>query len=234
MADALGDGERYFVRIELERVVVTVGQEGRADETWSYIMQMDVADASDAAKLGEALHIVVNVALGGGIGWGGAESACASDAADDSKMPFLVGMILEVVEGCIHHLRESHHIRCNSRHLFVLIKSRILIAYACTMEIEIHSSCLANQCEQTTRCVLLGDVDAFRSYHIQVLTLNLLQSLLSTPSDAHLPPLCGQHLDQFQPDARCRTDDNRSFLCHTFNNLSAKVQKKSNSLELLP
>lgn len=220
--------------IELERVVMPVGKERGADKAWTDVVEMDVMDASDVAELGEALHIVVDVAFGGGIGWGSAESACTSDAADNGKMPFLVGMLLEVVKCCIHHLRESHHVRCNSCHLFFLIKSWILVTNASTMEIEIHATRLSDEGEKVVRGILFGDVDALGGNHIEVFALNLLQSFLPTTSNAHLPTLCGEHLHHFESDARSGSDDNRSFLCHTFNHLSAKVQKKSNSLGLLP
>ena len=68
--DALGNGEGNAVRVELERVVMSVGKEGGADKAWTNVVEVDVVDASDVAELGEALHVVVDVAFGGGISRG--------------------------------------------------------------------------------------------------------------------------------------------------------------------
>ena len=68
--DAFGDGESYAVRIELERVVVSVGKEGSADKARTDVVEMDVMDASDVAELGETFEVVVDVAFGGGISRG--------------------------------------------------------------------------------------------------------------------------------------------------------------------
>ena len=69
--DALGNGEGNAVRVELERVVMSVGKEGSADKAGTDVVKVDVMDASDVAELGEALHVVVDVAFGGGISRGG-------------------------------------------------------------------------------------------------------------------------------------------------------------------
>ena len=68
--DALGNGEGNSVRVELERVVMSVGKEGGADKARTDVVEVDVVDASDVAELGEALHVVVDVAFGGRIGRG--------------------------------------------------------------------------------------------------------------------------------------------------------------------
>ena len=92
MVDALGDGECHLVWVELERVVMSIGQEGSAHKTWADVVEVDVADVPDVAELGEAFHIVVDVAFRGGIGRCCTESACAGNAADNSEMPFLLRM----------------------------------------------------------------------------------------------------------------------------------------------
>lgn len=68
--NAFGDGEGNAVRVELERVVMSVGKEGSADKARTNVVKVDVMDASDVAELGEALHVVVDVAFGGGISRG--------------------------------------------------------------------------------------------------------------------------------------------------------------------
>lgn len=70
-----------------------------------------------------------------------------------------------------------------------------------TVEIEIHATRLTNQREETTRGIRLGDVDAFGGNDIKVFALNLLQAVLPSTSDAHLPSLGGEHLDEFESDA---------------------------------
>ena len=67
--DAFGDGEGNAVRVELERVVMSVGKEGGADKAGTNVVEVDVMDASDVAELGETLHVVIDVAFGGRIGW---------------------------------------------------------------------------------------------------------------------------------------------------------------------
>ena len=68
--DAFGDGESYAVRIELERVVMSVGKERGTHKARTDVVEVDVMDASDVAELGETFHVVIDVAFGGGIGWG--------------------------------------------------------------------------------------------------------------------------------------------------------------------
>lgn len=128
--DAFGDGESYAVRIELERVVMSVGKEGSADKARTDVVEVDVMDASDVAKLGEAFHVVVNVAFGGRIGRSSTQSSCASNAADDSEVGFLFGMLHEVVEGRIGHLCETCHVRRYSGHLLLYVERRVLITDA--------------------------------------------------------------------------------------------------------
>ena len=128
--DAFGDGESYAVRIELERVVVSVGKERGTHKAGTDVVEVDVMDASDVAKLGEAFHVVVNVAFGRGIGRGSTQSSCASNAADDSEVCFLFGMLHEVVEGRIGHLCETCHVRRYSGHLLLNVEVGVLIADA--------------------------------------------------------------------------------------------------------
>ena len=68
--DALSNGEGNSVRVELERVVMSVGDEGGTHKARTNVVKVDVMDASDVAELGEALHVVVDVAFGGGISRG--------------------------------------------------------------------------------------------------------------------------------------------------------------------
>ena len=210
--DALGNGEGNAVRVELERVVMSVGKEGGADKAWTNVVEVDVVDASDVAELGEAFHVVVDVAFGGGIGRGSTQSSCASDAADDGEVGFTVGMLHEVVEGGIDHLCEACHVGGNGRHLLFRVEGRVLVTDSGTMKVEIHASRLADEGEQMFRSIFLCDVDTLGGNHIEVLALNLLQSLLPTTSNAHLPTLSGEHLDHFESDARCGSDDDGSFL----------------------
>ena len=162
------------MRVELERVVVSVGKERGADKAWTDIVEVNVANASDVAELGETFHVVVDVAFGGGIGRGSTESSCASDAADDGEVGFLFGMLLEVVEGGVNHLGEASHVGGYSRHLLLHVEVWVLIADAGTMKIEIHATRLADEGEEAARGILFGDVDAFRGNHVEVLALNLL------------------------------------------------------------
>lgn len=128
--DAFGDGESYAVWVELERVVVSVGKERSADKTRTDVVEVDVMDASDVAKLGETLHVVIDVAFGGRIGRSSTQSSCASDAADDGEVGFTVGMLHEVVEGRISHLCEACHVSGNGCHLLLYVERRVLIADA--------------------------------------------------------------------------------------------------------
>lgn len=210
--NAFGDGEGNAVRVELERVAVAVGKEGSAYKTRTDVVKVDVMDASDVAELGEALHVVVDVAFGGGIGRGCTESSCASNAADDGKVGFTVGMLHEVVEGGIDHLCEACHVSGNGCHLLLYVEGRVLVTNSSTVKIEVHAARLADEGEETARGILFGDVDALGGDHIEVLALNLLQPFLPTTSNAHLPALSGEHLDHFESDARCGSDDDGSFL----------------------
>ena len=47
-----------------------VGDEGGTHKARTDVVEVDVMDASDVAELGEALHVVVDVAFGGGISRG--------------------------------------------------------------------------------------------------------------------------------------------------------------------
>ena len=210
--NAFGDGEGNAVRVELERVAVAVGKEGSAYKTRTDVVKVDVMDASDVAELGEALHVVVDVAFGGGIGRGCTESSCASNAADDGKVGFTVGMLHEVVEGGIDHLCEACHVSGNGCHLLLYVERWVLVTNSSTVKIEVHAARLSDEGEEMFRGILFGDVDTLGGDHIEVLALNLLQSLLPTTSNAHLPTLSGEHLDHFESDARCGSDDDGSFL----------------------
>ena len=205
--DAFGDGESYAVRIELERVVVSVGKEGSADKARTDVVEMDVMDASDVAELGETLHVVIDVAFGGGIGWSSTQSSCASDAADDGEVDFTVGMLHEVVEGGIDHLCEACHVSGNGCHLLLYVERWVLVTNSSTVKIEIHAARLSDEGEEMARGILFGDVDALGGNHIEVLALNLLQPFLPTTSNAHLPALCGEHPHHFESDARSGSDD---------------------------
>ena len=215
--DAFGDGESYAVRIELERVVMSVGKEGGADKARTDVVEVDVMDASDVAELGEALHVVVDVAFGGRIGWSSTQSSCASDAADDGEVGFTVGMLHEVVKGGIDHLCEACHVSGNGCHLLLYVERRVLVTDSCTVKIEIHAARLTDEGQETARGIFFRDVDALCGNHIEVLALNLLQSFLPTTGNAHLPALCGEHLHHFEPYARCGTynDGFLLFLFHT-------------------
>lgn len=135
MVDAFCDREGDVVWVKLEGVVMTIGKKGSAHKAWANVVEMDVMDASDVAKLGEAFHIMVDVTFGGGIGRGSTQSSCASDAADDSEVGFLFWMLHEVVEGGIDQLCESYHIGGHGRHLLVDVEGWILVADAGAMEI---------------------------------------------------------------------------------------------------
>ncbi len=211
--DAFGDGESYAVRIELERVVVSVGKEGSADKARTDVVEMDVMDASDVAELGETLHVVVDVAFGGRIGWSSTQSSCASDAADDGEVGFTVGMLHEVVKGGIDHLCEACHVSGNGCHLLLYVERWVLVTNSCTVKIEIHAARLSDEGEEMARGILFGDVDALGGNHIEVLALNLLQPFLPTAGNAYLPALCGEHLHHFESDARSGSDDDGFFLC---------------------
>lgn len=174
VAYAFGYGEGDAMRVELEWIVVTICQERCAHKSRTNVVKVDVAYASDVAELGQTLEVVIVVALGGRIGWSNAQSTCASNAADDSEMSFLLRMFLKIVEGGINHLCEAHYIRCHRCHFLVDVKGRILITNAGTMEIEIHSPRFADERKETTGCIHLIDVDALSRYHVEVLALNLL------------------------------------------------------------
>jgi len=90
--DAFGDGEGDAVWVELERVVMPVIKERSAHKAGTDVVKVDVTDAPYVAELGEAFHIMIYIAFGGGIGWGGTQATCAGNAADDSEMAFLFGM----------------------------------------------------------------------------------------------------------------------------------------------
>lgn len=210
--DALGNGEGNAVRVELERVVMSVGDEGGTHKARTDVVEVDVMDASDVAELGEAFHVVVDVAFGGGIGRGSTQSSCASDAADDGEVGFTVGMLHEVVEGGIDHLCEACHVSGNGCHLLLYVERWVLVTNSSTVKIEVHAARLSDEGEQTFRSIFLCDVDTLGGDHIEVFALNLLQSLLPTTSNAHLPTLSGEHLDHFESDARCGSDDDGSFL----------------------
>ena len=121
-------------------------------------------------------------------------------------------MLHEVMEGGIDHLCEACHIGGNGRHLLFRVEGRVLETNSGTVKIEVHASRLADEGEQTFRSIFLCDVDTLGGDHIEVLALNLLQALLPTTSNAYLPALCGEHLDHFESDARCGSDDDGSFL----------------------
>ena len=174
VADALCNGEGNAVWVELEGVVMTVCKEWGADEAGTDVVEVDVADASDMAELGEAFEIVTDVSFRGRIGRGGTESPCASDAADDGEVGFLLGMLHEVVEGCIDHLGETCDVGGNGHHLLVGVEVWVLIADAGTVEVEIHAASLADEGEETFRSVPSSDVDALGGDHVKVLTLYLL------------------------------------------------------------
>ena len=163
-----------MVRVELERVVMSVCDEGGADKARTNVVEVDVMDASDVAELGEALHVVVDVAFGGGIGWGSTQSPCASDAADDGEVSFTVGMLHEVVEGGIDHLCEACHVSGNGCHLLLYVERWVLVTNSSTVKIEIHAARLSDEGEEMARGILFGDVDALGGNHIEVFALNLL------------------------------------------------------------
>lgn len=218
MADALCDGEGNAVRVELERVVVSVGKEGSADKARTNVVEVDVMDASDVAELGETFHVVVDVAFGGGIGWGGTESSCAGDAADDGEVGFLSGMLQEVVEGGIDHLSEACHVGGYGRHLLLYVEGWVLVTHSSTVKIEIHAARLSDEGEETARGSLFDDVDALGGNYVEVLALNLLQSFLPTTGNAHLPALRSEHLHHLESDARCGSDDD-GFLLYILHSL---------------
>lgn len=201
VADASCDGEGNIVWVELERVVISISNEGCADKAWTDVVEVDMVDASYAAELAEAFHVVVGVAFGGGVGWGGSEPAGAGYAADDSEVPLSLRMLLEVVEGCANHLGETCHVGGDSGHLLFKVKSWILIADTCAVEVEVHAACLADEAEKTARGIFLCDVDALGGDDIEVLALNLLQQGLPPPCYAYLPALRGEHLDHFESNA---------------------------------
>lgn len=234
VANAVGNGESHLVRVELEGVVVPVCQEGGAHESWTDVVEVDVANASDVAELGETFHIMIVVALGGGVGWGGTQSACPCNAADDSEVGGALGVLLEVVEGGVDHLREAHDVGGTGGHLPVEVEGGVLIADACAVEIEVHATRLADEGEQTTGCVGLCDVDALGGDDIEVLALNLLQPVLATPCNAHLPTLGSEHLDQFQPDAGGGTDDDGFLLFHIHFGYKNTDSYWKNQIILLP
>ena len=71
VANAVGNGESHLVGVELEGVVMPVCQEGGAHKAWTDVVEVDVANASDVAELGETFEVVVDVAFGGRVGRGG-------------------------------------------------------------------------------------------------------------------------------------------------------------------
>lgn len=198
--------------VELEWVVMAVGKEGGADKARTNVVEVDVMDASDVAELGETFEVVVDVAFGGGIGWGSTQSSCASDAADDGEVGFTVGMLHEVVEGGIDHLCEACHVSGNGCHLLLYVERWVLVTNSSTVKIEVHAARLSDEGEEMARGILFGDVDTLGGDHIEVFALNLLQPFLPTTSNAHLPTLSGEQLDHFESDARCGSDDDGSFL----------------------
>lgn len=201
VADALCDGEGNAVWVELEGVVMTVCKEWGADKTRTDVVEVDVSDASDVAKLGEAFEVMVDVAFGGRVGRSGTQASCAGNAADDGEVAVLFGVLLEVVEGCTYHLCETRHVGGNGCHLFSHVEGGVLIADAGTVEVEVHAACLPNEGEEAFGSILLRDVDALGGDHIEVLALNLLQQCLPPSGDAHLPTLRGEYLDHFESDA---------------------------------
>ena len=190
-----------MVGVELERIVVAVGKEGCADESGTDVVEMDVSDASEVAELGEAFQIVVVVALGSRIGWGGTLSTCASYAADDGEMSLLVGMLEKVMKSGVNHLCEAGDVGGDGGHLLVDVERGVLMTDAGAVEVEIHAAGLANEGEESPRGIRLGDIDALGGDDIKVFALNLLQAVLPSTSDAHLPSLGGEHLDEFESDA---------------------------------
>ena len=112
---------------------MSVGKEGSAAKAGTDVVKVDVMDASDVAELGEALHVVVDVAFGGRIGRGSTESSCATDAAEDGKVGFTVGMLHEVMEGGIDHLGETCHVGGYGRHLLLPVVGRVLVTDYGTM-----------------------------------------------------------------------------------------------------
>lgn len=201
VADASCDGEGNIVWVELERVVISISNEGCADKAWTDVVEVDVVDVSYVAELAEAFHVVVGVAFGGGVGWGGSESAGAGYAADDSEVAFLVGVVFEVMEGGIDHLCEANDIGGNGCHLLVDVECWVLVSDACAVEVEVHAASLADEAEKTARGIFLCDVDALGGDDIEVLALNLLQQGLPTSCYAYLPALRGEHFDHFESNA---------------------------------
>ena len=63
-SNALGNGEGDTLWVKLEGVMMSVCQEGSADKAWADVVEVNVADTSDAAELVETLHVVAVVALG--------------------------------------------------------------------------------------------------------------------------------------------------------------------------
>ena len=106
---------------------MSVGDEGGTHKARTDVVKVDVMDASDVAELGEALHVVVDVAFGGRISRGCTESSCASDAADDGEVGFLFGMLHEVMEGGIDHLCEACHVSGNGCHLLLYVERWVLV-----------------------------------------------------------------------------------------------------------
>lgn len=192
---------------------MSVGKEGGADKARTNVVKVDVMDASDVAELGETFEVVVDVAFGGGIGWSSTQSSCASDAADDGEVGFLVGVFHKIVEGGIDHLGEASHVSGYSCHLLFDVEGWVLVTNSSTVKIEIHAARLSDEGEEMARGILFGDVDALGGNYVEVLALNLLQSFLPTTSNAHLPALCGEHLHHFESDARCGSDDDGFLLC---------------------
>ena len=210
--DAADDGFGHAARVELEGIVVAVGEERGADEAGADVMEMDVTEAADGAELLQALHVGVDISFRGGIGGCGTESAGAGDAADDGEVGFVVRTLCQIVEGCADDACHAHGIGLDSGQFTLHVEGRVLIADARTVEDEVHRAThLSDELEQTVGGVGVGHVELLRGHDVEVLTLNFLQTFLTTSCDADLPTLFGQHLRHFEPDARCGTDDNGAF-----------------------
>lgn len=145
VADASCDGEGNIVWVELERVVISISNEGSAHKARTDVVKVDVANAPNTAELGEAFHVVVSISFGGRIGWGGTESACAGNAADDSQMSLMFRMLNKVVESGVYHAGETCDVGGNGSHFFLDVERWVLVTYACTVEIKVHTSHFADE-----------------------------------------------------------------------------------------
>lgn len=192
--------------------MAAVGEERGADEAGTDVVEMDVTEAADGAELLQALDVVADEAFGGGIGGGGTESMCAGDAADNCQMYLTLGSFGEIVEGCADDACHAQGIGLDSGQFTLHVEGGVLITDARTVEDEVHRAThLADELEQTVGGVGVGHVELLRGHDVEVLTLNFLQTFLTTSCDANLPTLFSQHLRHFEPDARCGTDDNGAF-----------------------